>query len=269
MRFLLILFAAIVLSGSGALGGERTPLDDTGGFIHLSPGLVRTTNGCSEFDVFVQATLTDARVFGLKLWFDEARLELISVIPGSHAALNLMPHYLTDDTLHLDGFFHPNFAAGQVVLAVLRVRAISPDDDAALIGFLYGQGYGGTPAEPELIVLDGDTSFIDIEGTMPLAPESLVIKRLDWPAYDDSVLLSWKPVRRDIDGDPVLSPLYKIFFENIVTDTIVEIGSTLDTFYYDDAIKTGANLIQYDTLGNPTDTSNHGIYFIRSCKTVH
>lgn len=266
MRRTLLCLLSFLAALGPVLAKDPSTLDDTGGFIHLSPGLVRTTNGCAEFTVTIQATLTDARVFGLKFSFDESRLELLSVTSGSHPSLNLMPHFLASDTLHVDGFFHPNFPAGQVTIATLRIRAITPGDDESFIGFVTGQGYGGTPAAPELIVLSGDTTYVDIEGTAPLAPEKLVIKTLPYPANDDSVLLSWRPVRRDVDGDTVIGPMYLVCFENMITDTVFEIGSTMDTFYYDDAIRTGANLILYDSLGNPTDTVEHGLYFIRSCK---
>jgi hypothetical protein len=263
IRLLVGCLAVIATTLSTAeVGAADRGLDDTGGFVNLSPGLVQTTNGCSEFSVQIVITVTDARVFGLRFYFDAANLQKTSVVPGSDARLHLMPDTLIADTLMLDGFFHPNFPAGSVTIATLNVRAISPDDTVSLIGFTEGQGFSGSGEAPEPIIFSGDSTIIMIEGSVPLAPQGLIIVPFP-PAQvgqTDSLRIQWKRVRRDVDGGLVTNPLYTVFFWDVKKDTSFIITTTYDTFLYNDYIRHS-----YD----PGDTGSvHiGQYWVTACKT--
>jgi len=243
-------------------------LDDvTAGYIHMSPSLVQTTNGCTQFEVYVMASVTDAGVFSLKLYFDSNNLALIGVAPSPDTTLHLMPAVLIHDTLCLDGFFEPDRTGPNIHLATITAHAISPDDAVTLIGFVAGEGYGGAGSAIDTIAFGGDSTTIFVEGTAPRPPEDLIIRSAPPPAKADSVLLYWRAVTRDMDGDPVVNPLYKVYVVNVAVDSVFEVAATLDTFCWDDVIRTGFHLITYDSLGLPVDTLNHGIYFIQSCKT--
>ncbi len=251
--FALCLFCFILSNRTYA----QSPLDDTGGFISLSPGVVHTNNGCSEFNVSVHATLTDARVFGLVFAFDQANLELLAVTPGPDTTLHLLPYTLAADTLRLDGFFHPNFPAGTVTLATLRCRAIAPNDVNTLIGFISGQGYGHTADNPEAIIFTGDTSTVMIDGTAPRAPEGLIIVTPPFPAHDDSVRLQWLAVTEDLNGQPVVNPLYTVYLHDLLNNLDFTLGTTTDTFFWDGYI--------YNTRLE-TPVVNIGLYEVRACK---
>lgn len=243
-------------------------LDDwTAGFIHLAPSVIQTTNGCSQFQVHVIASVTDAAVFSLKFFFDSANLELLNITPASDTALHLMPAAIVADSLWLDGFFEPNRTGPNVHIATITARAISPDDAVSRVGFLSGIGYSGSASDIDTILFSGDSTTVLVEGTPALSPERLIIQTLSPPYNADSVLLRWRPVTHDVDGAIVTNPLYQVYFRNILTDSVFHVGSTFDTFYYHDAIQTGIHVIRYDSLGVPIDTSNVGIYFLQSCKT--
>jgi hypothetical protein len=236
-------------------------LDETGGFIHLSPGVVHTNNGCSQFTVSIVATLTNAHVFGLTFGFDQANLSLISIMPGSDTTLHLLPHQLGNDTLRLDGFFSPNYTAGSLVLARLTCNAISVSDLTTQIGFIGGQGLGGTAEAPDPIIFSGDTSTIIIDGTAALPPASMIIIPYHSPVpFDDSVGVFWRPVTIDLHGNAVTHPLYTVYFHDILHDSSFILGSTVDTFYYN-------NYITHSYMPGDTGTVNAGEYWIRVCKT--
>lgn len=247
---------------------SQSALDDlSSGFIHLSPAIIHTTNGCSQFTIGILGTFTDARVFSLRFYFDSPNLQLLSVTPAADTSLHLMPYLLSADTLWIDGFFHPNRTGVNVLLAQLHCKAISAGDYTALVGFLSGEGYGGVVTNPDTLIFSGDTSVVFIEGTAPLPPEHLIVQSPPHPAHDDSLRLCWRSVMWDEDGDPVVNPLYHVYFRNIFTDSTFLIAETPDTFIWDNAIQTGIHSILYDTLGIPIDTSDHGWYFVTSCKT--
>jgi hypothetical protein len=247
---------------SGVLFGQalRHDLDDTGGFVHLTPGTIRTTNGCADFSVSVVLTVTDARVFGLRFYFDQANLELVGVTPGTHASLHLMPDSLDSDTLYLDGFFDPNFPAGSVTVATLHLRAISPSDATALIGFLDGQGFSGDAGGAQPISFSGDTTTVLVEGTAPQRPGNVIIVTLPYPHHADSVRIQWNPVYQDLTGDSVRHPLYSVYCWDVKNDTTFFVTETLDTFIYHDYVK--------ETFfpGDP-GTVNAAIYWVTACKT--
>jgi hypothetical protein len=236
-------------------------LDDTSGFINLNPGTVHTNNGCTEFTVAVEASLTNARVFGLTFRFDEANLSLVSVMPGSDTTLHLLPFQLADDTLRLDGFFHPNHAAGMVVLARLTCRAISPGDLTTQLSFAYGQGFSGTADVPEPILFGGNTCTIIIDGTAALPPAEVIIIPYHVPRpLDDSVGVFWRPVTLDLHGNSVTNPLYTVYFTDVLNDTTFIIGTTPDTFFYN-------NYITNTYMPGDSGTVNAGEYWVRTCKT--
>jgi hypothetical protein len=254
---LLLLFRTSLAAGQ--LPSER--LDDTGGYIHLSPGIVHTTNGCSQFTVTIRATLTNARVFDLCFFFDAPNLALVAVTPGSEASLHLLPYQLENDTLRLDGFFHPNYSAGSVIVAQLTCRAIAPLDTMTQIGFIRGQGFSGSPENPEPIIFSGDTTTIFIDGTPPLPPASVIIIPFHTPPpLNDSVGVFWRPVQFDLHGHPVSEPLYTIHFSDVLNDTSFVLGATTDTFFYH-------NYITRSFMPGDTGVVNVGLYWIQACKT--
>ncbi len=256
--FFTLAFARDRSSESAPNGHGR--LDDTGGFIHLSPGVVHTNNGCSEFSVSIIATLTDARVFGLRFVFDQANLDLLSLVPGTDPRLHLLPTQLAADTLRVDGFFHPNFPAGSVTLATLNLKAISAADTTTIIGFVGGQGYSGTSDYPQPIQFGGDTATIIIDGTPPRAPDSLIIVTLPYPAHDDSVRLQWRHVHWDVHGNPVVNPLYTVHLHDVLNHADYTLATLLDTFLYDQFV--------HITFPFPdTTVVNVGTYEVRACKT--
>ena len=259
--FILLLFSLLITIAAIAapIGQHGTlGLDDTGGFIHLSPGVIHTNNGCSQFSVSVVATLTDARVFGLRFSFDRSNLDLLSVTPGNDPRLHLLPTDLDADTLRMDGFFHPNFTAGSITLATLTIQAIAPFDTMTSIGFAQGSGFSGTSDAPQPIVLGGDTATVIIDGTAPRAPDSLIIITLPYPAHDDSIRLQWCRVTRDLAGNAVTHPQYTVYLHDVIHDTTLTIATLPDTFLFD----------QFVHITFPcTTVVNIGIYDVRACKT--
>ena len=109
-------------------------LDDTAGFIHLTPNPFSTL--CeTPFSITLIATLTDARVFELRFLFDQDYLQLLSVTPGSETRLHILPEQVSGDTLWLDGFFHPNFTGTTALATLTFYSLLIPDDDTTRIGF--------------------------------------------------------------------------------------------------------------------------------------
>ncbi|MBK6765056.1 MAG: hypothetical protein IPG71_01750 [bacterium] len=247
---------AVFVFGSVKLLAQFDPLDDTAAFIHLAPNPVSGFT-CEEFAVNIQLTATDARVFELRFVFDAADYQLVAVTPGSLAALHVLPHMVDADTIWLDGYFHPNFT-GLTTIATLHFIALAPlGDHSTLIGLLDGQGWSGTADAPEPMLIGGDSTTVNLEGTPPLPPETLVIKNF----LDDSVRLTWHKVTLDEDSDPVVSPWYIVEFEDILNNEGVytPIGNTQDTFFYHD-------FIIYDFDPGDTSTVNAATYRIRATK---
>lgn len=253
-RFILI--CALVLFVSAKNFAQRSPLDDTAAFIHLAPSNVFALT-CNGFDVNVQMTATNARVFDLRFVFDGDNYALTSVTPGGLGSLHLLPHLVDGDTIAIDGFFHPNFT-GSTLIANLHFEPVNPvGDQVTIVGFLDGQGFSGTGEAPEVIHINGDTTIANLEGTPPLPPDSLIIV----PVLDDSVCLHWKAVTLDEDNDPVVNPWYLVEFEDVINNQGIydSIGVTQDTFFYHDFI-----IYEFD----PGDTGvvNIGTYQIRALK---
>jgi len=247
---------AVLFLGGAQLFSQHRPLDDTAAFVHLAPNPVNAV-ACDGHHVDVVLTGTNVRVFDLRFVFDSANYILDSVTAGSHLNLHVMPHLVNGDTIWLDAFFHPNFT-GSTTIATLHFAPLDLNvDQTTFVGFLDGQGFSGTGEAPEPMIILGDTTTVQIDGNAPLAPDSLVII----PFADDSVGLYWYPVRFDVDGDPVVNPSYLIEFEDTWNNTgiVYPVGSTNDTFYYDDYI--------YLTF-NPGDsgTVNAGVYRVRANK---
>ncbi len=247
---------AVFVLGGVKLFAQQSPLDDTAAFIHLAPNPV---NGfaCDEFVVNVQITATNARVFDLRFIYDSDNFTLTSVTEGSHAALNLMPHMVDSDTLYLDGFFHPNFT-GTTVLASLHFMANNlVGDQLTMVGFIDGQGFSGTGEAPDPMIIIGDSTTVNLEGTLPLPPDLLVIV----PILADSVCLHWHAVHYDTDGDTVINPQYLVEFEDVLNNQGIynSIGTTFDTFFYHD-------FIIYEFDPGDTGTVNVGTYRIRATK---
>jgi hypothetical protein len=265
IRTTLLVYTAGILLALAGFGFAEPPLhrdlDDTGGFVHVAPGIVRTTNGCSQFSLSVVLTATDARVFGLRFYFDQSNLELLSVTSGADTTLSLAPALLQSDTLHLDGFFHPNFPAGSVTVAVITAKAVSPGDANTVIGFLDGRGFSGQSDDAEVIIFSGDTSNVLIEGSAPLPPAGVVILPFRSPPdHADSVGIYWHPVTRDIDGGTVLNPLYTVYCRDIKHDTTFAVGETSDTLVYN-------NFISHTYMPGDTGVVNIGMYWITACRT--
>jgi hypothetical protein len=215
----------------------RSPLDDVPGIVNVDPDSSRVL-ACTQVSITVDAELLDARVFDLQFAVDSARLQLLDVIPGSESTLHIMPVSMSGTTLTVDGFFHPNFTGNtNLVTFTFYVKPVT-DDDTTVVRFEDGQGYSGTYDNPVAIQFSGDSAVIYIEGTPPEPPTELLITRLNYPAYDDSVLLQWHPVFHDIDGDTLINPLYVVYREHVVADPGIldSIGSTPDTFFYDTSI---------------------------------
>lgn len=255
LRVLVTVCAVFVLSGA-KLFAQFDPLDDTAAFIHLVPNPV-TGYTCEEVDVNVHMVATDARVFDLQFVFDSDNFMVAGVTPGTHADLNVMPYLVEADTITIDGFFHPNFT-GSTVIATMHFMALNElGDQSTLVGFLVGQGFSGDSDNPEAMLISGDSTTINLEGTPPLAPESLIINNM----MDDSVLLRWRPVDLDVDSDPVFNPWYMVEFEDVLNNegTYSSIGSTQDTFFYHD-------FIIYDFDPGDTGTVNVGTYRIKALK---
>ncbi|MFH1011765.1 MAG: hypothetical protein V1784_11100 [bacterium] len=241
---------------------QEAPLDDTAGFIHLTPNPIHTLCETS-FHIAIIATLTDARVFDLTFLLPQAFFQLRAVTPGSEPSLHILPEYLSGDTLWLDGFFHPNFT-GTTTLAILTVHSLCiPGDDTSRIGFLDGQGYSGTADFPEVILLSGDTTTIYIECTPPENPWEMIII----PIQTDSVCLRWHPIFFDVDGDTVINPTYVIYRMDqlLLPPTLDSIGATFDTFFYDDYIQIWHPLPP-DTAGS-ISYLNATTYEVRARKT--
>lgn len=247
---------AVLALKSVNLLAQPSPLDDTAGFVHLAPNPV---NGfaCDEFTVNVQLTATNARVFELRFILDTANYTLISITAGAHPSLNLMPHLIDGDTLYLDGFFHPNFTGTSVIANLQLIANNLVGDQVTMLGFLDGQGYSGTGDAPEPMIILGDSTNVNLEGTLPLPPDSLIIT----PVLDDSVRLQWKSVHYDTDGDTVINPQYMVEFEDVLNNQGIytNIGTTFDTFFYHDFI-----MFEFDP--GDTGTVNVGTYRIRATK---
>jgi hypothetical protein len=247
-------------------GRAQGSLDDTAGFIHVAatPPHVLT---CDTFSVAVSVTVTNGRVFDVKLNYDSDNYELAGYTAGTHPSLNLLPIQTVDDTLVIDGFFHPNFT-GTTVLATLQFLAVNMSgDQVTTVGFFAGQGYSGNGDNAEPILFNGDTTTIMLEGTPPLPPEKMIIYPPPPPTSYDSLFMSWSRVYHDTDGDTVINPKYNLYFKNIYSDSVFLIKSTFDSFAWDDEIQTGVHHITYDSLGFPVDTTSVGIYFVRAKKT--
>ena len=209
------------------------PLRDiSAGYVHFVPAVVWTTNGCAEFVVNVEATLTNARVFSFQFFVDSAAVQLLEVLPGSAAGLHVMPELLRGDTLWLDGFFDDEVTGPNLNLAVLRLRAVAPDDAISQIQFVQGRGYGGEPGAVDTIYFAGGVCVVNIEGTPPRPPDSVVIITQPYPAHDDSVLVLWRRVTRDLDGDAVTNPLYTLYLTDVRRDTTFVATTTYDTSYW-------------------------------------
>lgn len=247
---------AVLFLGGVKILAQWNPLDDTAAFIHLAPGNIFSFT-CDGFDVAVQMTATDARVFDLRFIHDSDSFVLTGVTPGLHADLHVLPHYVGGDTIIVDGFFDPNFT-GSTVIVTLHFEPLNElGDQTTLVGFLDGQGFSGTGEAPEPMVMAGDSSTVVLEGTPPLPPDSVIII----PMQDDSVGLHWKPVILDEDNDPVVNPGYLIEFEDVINNGGIydSIGFTTDTFFYHDFI-----IFEFD----PGDSGvvNIGTYRIRALK---
>ena len=214
---------------------QRLPLDDTFGVINLDPDSSHVL-ACTQVTLTLDITVTDARVFDLHFGFDPARLQILSVTPGSEPTLNVLPPLISGSSITLDAFFHPNFT-GTTTLATIDCY-VNPvlDDDTTTVYFDYGEGYSGTADVPEPINFSGDSAVIYIEGTPPLPPGELLISPLAYPAHDDSILLRWHPVFYDFDGDTLINQLYVVYREDVINNmgTYDSVFATPDTFYYDD-----------------------------------
>ncbi|MCB1060654.1 MAG: hypothetical protein KDB65_10505 [Calditrichaeota bacterium] len=225
-------FAVLLLFGV-KLFAQRGTLDDTAAFIHLSPSTIFAYT-CEGYTVNVQMTGTNVRVFDLRFVFDSANFTLVSVTPGPNPNLHILPHLVDGDTISVDGFFHPNFT-GTAVIASLTFEPINLlGDQSTIVGFLDGQGFSGTGEMPDPINMNGDTTAITLEGTKPLAPDSVTI----FPIMADSVCLSWRSVTLDEDNDPISNPWYQIELEDVINDegNYIPVGTTQDTFFYHDFV---------------------------------
>jgi hypothetical protein len=261
-----LILAIALLAVAGQLPGRERLDNQTAAFAHIAPGYVHAVNGCSgvTFTVAISAAVTDANAFSLQYYVESSKLALISVTPGTDPALQLMPYALRHDTLFLDGFFHPNTTSPNVRLATLTLQAIAVGDVSTLLGFVRGLGLGGTGSPPDTMVFDGDTTWIDIEGTAPRPPDTLLIVPLAAPATNDSIRLQWKRVTRDLSGDPVINPVYTVYLEDVLNDTTYQVAQLTDTLYYDDYVQYtfGMNQLPVDT-----HVVNIGIYHVTACKT--
>lgn len=248
----------------------RIPLDDTTVvFINVAPNLVHTTNGCAQFSVSVHATLTNARVFHLAFCFDQTKLALLNVMPAADPGLNLLPHNLAANVLTVDGFFHPNRTGVNILLFTITGKAIAAADAMTDIGFISGVGFGGGYEQPDTLLFSGDTTTVLIEGTPPRPPAEVVIHPfISLPgSVADSVGVYWRPVVLDMDGGPVINPLYRVLLNDVLNGTMYDLGMTPDTFFYNDFI---VNTFALQDSIAPIDTSivvNVGVYEIRACKT--
>lgn len=239
--------------------GTDSRLDDTAGFIHLSPNPIYALCG-TPFSVGLIATLTDARVFGLRFFLDQDFLQLLTVTPGPDTSLHILPEQILGDTLCLDGFFHPNFTGTTTLATLTLYPLLIRADDTTEIRFLDGRGYSGSSESPEIILLSGDTTTVFIHCPPPQAPSELIIIPID----ADSVCLRWHPIFYDVDGDTVINPLYVIYRTDqlILPTTLDSIGATMDTFFYDDYIQ-----ISHPSPPDTVRTSNATTYEVRARKT--
>jgi hypothetical protein len=233
-----LLYFSMTLFAQDRKGGS--PLDDTAGFIHLSPSF-QSQLAYNPFNIVMQATVTDARVFSTRLYYDHLNYELLSVMPGPFVSLHVLPQDTVADTIKVDGFFHPNFTGTTTIATLTLLKRTLVDDDLTIVGFIDGQGYSGTADLPGPIELDGDTAYVDLEGTPPLPPTELILTLQYIPASGvvDSVLLQWNRVFYDLEGDTIINPLYIIGLEDVLNDPGEHdsVGSTSDTFYYHDFVK--------------------------------
>ncbi|MBU0692696.1 hypothetical protein KKH18_12910, partial [bacterium] len=237
--------------------------DDTACYVHLSPGFQRGLT-CDPFTVSLYATFTDARNFDLQISYDHSEFALVSVTPGTHPDLHILPHDTSENIITIDGFFHPNFTGITLLCGLEFMKREMIGDAVTEVGFIAGQGFSGTADLPEAIIFSGDTAIIDLEGTPPLAPMELVII----PQYSyarsiaDSVFLRWNSVRFDVDGDTIINPEYHVVFEDRYENygLIDTVGITMDTFFYDDFIK--YYFWPYDSM-----VVNAGVYRIHAKRT--
>ncbi len=239
----------------------RNPLDDTGGFIHFVPSLTHVL-ACDTFQIALTGTFTDARVWSLDLLFDNPPLVLLSVIPGPHTSLHVMPHLLDGDTLFIDGFFHPNFSGNTTLATLVMTTILPPADDTGRVGFMTGEGFSGTSDDPEPIQISGDTSYVFIEATPPEIPSQVIIDVLPYATHDDSILVMWRRVFYDVDGDTLINPLYRVFLTDVLNsdlDTVL-VGVTPDTFYY-------STYVQNTFQPGDTGVVNVGVFQVRARKT--
>ncbi len=247
---------AVIVFGTAQVFSQRNPLDDTAAFIHLAPNPV-TAFTCEDFDINIQLTGTNVRVCELRFVFDAANYTPTSISAGLHPNLHVLPFYIEGDTLWVDAFFHPNFT-GSTVVATLHFTPVNlVGNQTTMVGFLDGQGFSGTGEHPEPMIIVGDSTGVVLDGSATLPPESLIIV----PMQDDSICLHWNPVRFDLDGDPVVNPTYFVEFEDTWNNTGVytTVGTTMDTFFYDD-------YILYEFNPGDSGTVNAGVYRIRALK---
>jgi len=251
---------SVLLLTSAVAARPGNTLDDlTAGYVHFLPAVVWTTNGCAEFVVNVEATLTNARAFSFQFYVQSASLDLIEVVPGSAPGLHLMPELLRGDTLWLDGFFDSQTTGPSVSLAALRMRAVAPHDAVTDIRFVQGRGYGGTPSSVDTILFAGGVCTVHIEGTPPLPPDSVIIITEPYPAHDDSLLILWHRVTHDADGDTVIHPLYTVYLNDVRRDTTFVATTTYDTAYWCPYVA--------HTFWPGDPTVNATIIWVRACKT--
>ncbi len=251
-----LLVCAVFVFAGVKLFAQRGPLDDTAAFIHLAPNPVSGL-ACNDFAISIQMTGTNARVFDLRFVFDAAGYTVTSVVQGPHPALHVLPHLVEGDTLSIDGFFHPNFT-GTTVIATVYFSAVNQSiDQSTIVGFLDGQGFSGTGEAPEPINMSGDSTVVNLEGSVPLPPDSVTIVSI----LADSVRVTWTKVTTDVDAGPVVSPWYLVEFEDVLNNQGVyfPIGATQDTFFYHDFI-----IFSFDPYDS--GTVNVGTYRIKALK---
>lgn len=236
----LLVMAAIAFARPGSL-------DDTIGIANLEPDTVDQL-ACQPIYVDVELTLTDARNFTLRFDFDPTLIQLTAVIPGSHPDIHILPHNISGNVITVDGFFNPNFTGTTTGFTFCFQSFLLPDTSTT-VHWLSGQGFSGTYDNAVPISFSGDSALIQIEGTPPLAPDSLVIRRLAVPAYNDSIEVLWTPTYYDLLGDTVINPLYVVYREDVINNPGVfdSVGATSDTFYYSPFIQLNFNP-PYDSL---------------------
>jgi hypothetical protein len=159
----------------------------------------------------------------------------------------------------VDGFWDPNFTGTELLFSLGFTSPLQPDTITA-VGWNSGIGFSGTPDAAQAIVFTGDTTVISLEGTLPLGPDTLVIRRLAFPAHADSVELLWTRAYYDEDGDTLIDPIYVVYREEVRSAPGIydSIGFTPDTFFYDDHVQ---GVFYADTVVNVS------VYEVRARKT--